>query len=158
MRLPRVRFTVRRLMVAVAIVAVILAGILELPGILKRRSELLGSARHWRWRESNLRRAAGVLRSCPDGPGAIRGGWDGPCRSCPGATMGLKPEFAATHEKAARSLLQAANILGRLARRCELGASTPWAPMPPPPPSELAAMKALLDGDGPLLRKYFDVL
>jgi hypothetical protein len=62
MLLSRMRFTVRRLMAAVAILAVLLARIIELPGILKRRSELLGAAHHYRWRESNLRRAAGVLR------------------------------------------------------------------------------------------------
>jgi hypothetical protein len=99
-----------------------------------------------------------VLRSCPEGPGVIRDGRGGLCRSCLGATMGIKREFAATHVEAARSLLQAADILGLWAQRYELGASTPWAPMPPAPPSELAARNVLLNGDGPLSRKYFDVL
>jgi hypothetical protein len=72
--------------------------------------------------------------------------------------MGLKQEFASTHEKAAHVLLQAADIVGRIARRCETGASTPWVTMPPPSPSELAENKALLGGDGPLIRKYFDNL
>ncbi len=158
MRLPRVRFTVRRIMVAVAVAAVILAGMIRIPGIFSSRSVRLSSARHYRWRESNLRSAAGVLLSCTDRPGAIRGGWYGPCRSCPGATMGLKREFAASHEGAARSLLQAADIVGRLAHRYEIGASTPWATMPSPTPSELAETDALLGGDGPLIRKYFDDL
>src|SRR5262249_14222257 len=104
MRPSRMRFTVRRLMAAVAIIAVILAGTIKLPGILKRRSELLGIARYYRWRESNLRRAAGVIRSCPEGPGRDGRGATS-CRSCSGAWMGLKPEFAATHAEAARSLL-----------------------------------------------------
>src|SRR5260370_25509710 len=108
MGLSRTRFTVRRLLAAVAILAVIVAGIIELPGILRRRSELLGAARHCRWRESNLRRAAEVLRSCPEGPGVVRDGRAGLCRSCSSATMGLKLEFAATHAEAARSLLQSA--------------------------------------------------
>ncbi len=157
MRLSRMRFTVWRLTVAVATIAAILAGTIELPGILKRRSEFLGIARHYRWRESNLRRAAEVIRSCPEGPG--RGGrMVTPCRLCSGAWMGLKPEFATTHAEAARSLLQAADILGLWAQRHEHAASAPWVPMPPATTSESAPRKALINGDGPLVRKYFDVL
>ena len=157
MRLSRMRFAVRRLMAALAIVAVILAGIIELPGILKRRSELLGTGRYYRWRESNLRRAAEVIRSCRKGPGRDHRRTT-TCRSCASAWMGLKPEFAATHAEAARSLLQAADTLGPWARRYERAASTPWVPMPPAKPSEAAAVRTLLDGDGVLFRKYFDVL
>src|SRR6202012_4687301 len=99
MKLPRMRFTVRRMMVAVAVAAVIFAGMIQIPGVFRSRSVRLSSARHYRWRESNLRSAAGVLLSCTDGPGAIRGGRDRPCRSCLGATMGLKREFAVSHEE-----------------------------------------------------------
>jgi hypothetical protein len=151
------RFTVWRAMVAVAIVAVILAGMVELPGVWKRRSEFLGIAHHYRWRESHLRQAAEGIRSCPEklGDGGQR---TGRCRSCSRWWMGLKPEFATDHAEAARSLLQAADIIGYWARRYEHAASTPWRLMPPATASESAAIKALLNGDGPLFRKYFDVL
>lgn len=154
MRLPRVRFTIWRLMVAVAVIAAILAGAIELPRLLKQRSDSLSVARYYRWRESNLRRAAEVIRSCPDRGDRVMT----PCRRCFAAWMGLKTEFATSHAVAVRSLQQGADILAVGARRYERAAAAPWAPMPPAPPSESAARKALLNGDGPLTRKYFDVL
>jgi hypothetical protein len=157
MRLSRMRFTARRLVVAFAIIAAILAATIELAGISKRRSECLRIARYYRWRESNLRGAAEVIRSCPEGPG--RGDrMVTPCRLCGRAWSGLKPESATTHEEAARSLLQAADTLGFWAERHERAASAPWVPMPPATTAELAAVRALINGDGPLIRKYFDVL
>ncbi|WP_435008627.1 hypothetical protein P12x_005837 [Tundrisphaera lichenicola] len=158
MKLPRLRFSVRRLMVAVAVAAVIIAGMIQLPGIFRSRSQRLSSAELYRWRESNLRSAAGVLLACTDRPGALKNTYDGPCRSCCLAIAGMKCGFDVTHEEAARSLLEAAGIVGRLAHRYEVGASTPWADMPSPTPSESAETLALLNGDGPLTRKYFDNL
>jgi hypothetical protein len=157
MPLSRMRFGIWSLMVAIAILAVILAGVIELPGVWKRRSEYLSSARHYRWRESQLRQSAAVIMSCPERLGSA----DGRtlyCQSCSRWWTGLKPEFATNHAEAARSLLQAADTLGFWARRYERAASTPWRPMPPARASESVAIKAMLNGEGPLFRKYFDVL
>lgn len=62
MRLPRLRFTIRRLMIMVLIVAVALALGREIPALLRQRDEYARRARMFAWDEEQRR---GFLRDVP---------------------------------------------------------------------------------------------
>jgi hypothetical protein len=145
-------------MVAVAASGVILAGAVELTGVSGRRSEYLSRARYYRWRESFLRQSAARLLSCPSGHAPLDRGATR-CRSCSGnwASSGLKAEIVALAD-AVRSLHHAADVFEAWALRYERAARRPWRPPPPATPTMMRDMRTLVNGDGPIVRKYFDVL
>ena len=60
MRQPCGRFTVRRLMVAVAVVAILFGGMVELPRLWTLRQQHLGLAEKYRYWETRLDGAVGI--------------------------------------------------------------------------------------------------
>lgn len=60
MRPPRVRFTVRRMMMAVAVAAVLFAGVIELPRLWALRRQYLGFAEKYGYWETRVNGAVGI--------------------------------------------------------------------------------------------------
>jgi hypothetical protein len=115
MRLPRVRFTVRRMMLAVAIVAVVLEGLI-----------VLGRYRYHRDRAARVARTAVALRrmiaKLPPGQKALRTDLDDEDGS---------PAVLATPEACEKFLAH----LDRVVRKHEYAARHPWLPIEPDPPA-----------------------
>ena len=153
MRRPIGRLTVARLMLAVGVLALLLAGGSWLTGRSARRGEYGQWAAYYGGRESGLRHAAATIRACPDAAGDAA-----PCGRCGAAWEGLKAEHATSHVHAARSLEGAADVMGRLAARYRRAAAALWPRLAPAPPADRAAEWELIRGDGVMLWKYFEVL
>jgi hypothetical protein len=60
MPIPRGRFTVRTLMVAVAVVAILFGGMIELPRLWSLRQQYLGFAEKYGYWETRLNGAVGI--------------------------------------------------------------------------------------------------
>ncbi len=118
MRLPRVQFTIRRMMLTVLVVASALACGREIPAVLRQREEYHRRARMWAWYEEQER---GFIR---DVPYTLKG-------------LGNSPNDRAYRLVLEARLQHAQRRLPyflTLRRKYELAALMPWSSVPPDPP------------------------
>ncbi|MFO0952499.1 MAG: hypothetical protein U0835_15405 [Isosphaeraceae bacterium] len=159
-RLPRVRRTLRRMMIAVAVLGFAAAAGVEWMGFTDRRARSLAFARDYRWYEARLRHEAGLYRACASKhPDACKASV-----TCPACHVRVDrwmrfPDGREVRsaEDEADALQQAAELYAKMARNSEWAASAPWRKATPLTPAERAAYRLLTSGNGPVSMKFYEV-
>lgn len=153
MRLPRVRFTVRRMMIAVAVVAIALGIAFGVARLKRRRDAYLiktasfaslesfeirfrkSDLDYAQWARSMAEKERLFLKRMPTEPGGLVP------EEMRAASAALFAELADGHTQEAATSLQKAELgarrahyFGRLKRKYERAAFYPWLPVVPDPP------------------------
>lgn len=150
------RLTIGRMMIAVAVIAILCFFALYFPKLQARRNRYLSAASESRRQEAWLRETERRFEYCT----RFHGDADRSQRDCmfcneSWSRVPLK-DWVRTPSAAAEALKESADTLGRWAERFEHAARTPWVELPYPSAAEYGPVRKLKDGDGPIPRCYFD--
>jgi TPR repeat protein len=129
MRLPRVRFTVRRMMVAVAVVALVFACGLQARRLHRLSRAYAEKAARFGFGEKMLRAAAAMYQA---GSESLKK--DLATRPVEPALRELLARDAEDEERNAERILRSANYRGLLRSKYEHAAAHPWLPVADDPP------------------------
>jgi hypothetical protein len=114
MRVPRERFTVRTLMVAVAVVAILFGGVIELPRLWSLRQQYLGFAEKYGYWETRLNGVVGIRQEI--------------------TYYSLRQPRGSEPSPARLARMKAeASYYARLRAKYERAAHRPWVPVAPDP-------------------------
>ncbi len=149
MKTPRVQFTVRRMMIGVALAAALIGALVSIPDATRRAQARESGLRH-RSKAAILRASAARLRLCPTGH--PRGVSRGECPRCEDAWhRSYLRKHIALRERGISVLEDAAAVLDRCADRCDSWAILPWQAEVVVDPGEREAVRGALLGRGDIV-------